>query len=79
MSSKTWRDIAKPIIAATIKENQGKELKVVKAALREAYPWGQRKMHPYKIWCDEVKRQLGLKKVKIKGEVNDPFQTKLFI
>ncbi len=78
MSSKTWRDIAKPIIQATIRENQGKELKVVRAALREAYPWGQRAMHPYKIWCDEVKRQLGLKKVKIKGETKDPNQTKLF-
>jgi hypothetical protein len=32
--------------------------KEARAALRNAYPFGQRKYHPYKIWCDEVRKQL---------------------
>lgn len=32
--------------------------KGAKAALKEAYPFGQRAYHPYKIWCDEVRKQL---------------------
>jgi hypothetical protein len=26
--------------------------------LRDAYPWGERAYHPYRIWCSEVNRQL---------------------
>lgn len=52
---RTWRDIAKPIIRQVLKDTEGKTEKEIKKALREAYPWGQRAMHPYKIWCDEIK------------------------
>lgn len=54
----TWRDLAKPIIEKVISENKGKSEKEIKAALRAVYPWGERKMHPYKIWCDECRKQL---------------------
>jgi hypothetical protein len=57
----TWRDIAAPIIADVIKENAGKTEKEVRDALREAYPFGQRSNWPYKVWCDEVRYQLGIK------------------
>lgn len=60
----TWRDSAKPIIAKVLKDNQGKTFKEIRAALREAYPFGERKYHPYKIWCDEIKVQTGRKKRK---------------
>lgn len=56
--SGTWRDIAKPIIAQVIKDNKGKTEKEIKKALREAYPFGERKYHPYKIWLDECQVQL---------------------
>lgn len=72
--SKTWRDSAKPIIAEVIKAHVGQDIKVIKKALREAYPFGERKYHPYKIWNDEVKGQLGTKKKKIKGQSEDPNQ-----
>ena len=75
--SKTWREIGAPLIRATIKANEGKSLKEIKKALREAYPWGERAMHPYKIWCDEVRVQLGTKKRKIRGEINNPNQISL--
>lgn len=59
MSDSIWRDRAAPIIAATIAAHpDGVGLP---AALREAYPFGERKYHPYKIWLDEIARQLGRK------------------
>lgn len=61
---KTWRDAAIPIIAAVIKAHCTDDLKGLRKALRCAYPWGPKEHHPYKIWCDEIRRQLGLKSVK---------------
>lgn len=72
---KTWRDHAKPIIYKTIIENEGKPTKEIKKALRDAYPFGERKYHPYKIWCDEVRKQLGLKR---KNKNIDTNQIELF-
>lgn len=57
----TWRDEARPLIAAVIARVGVNDMKAVRRALREAYPWGERERHPYKTWCDEVRRQLGLK------------------
>jgi len=73
----TWRDSCRPFIAEILKENEGCSLAVKRKALKEAYPWGERAHHPYKIWLDECKIQLGLKKVKVKGEVNNPNQLDL--
>ena len=71
----TWRDKARPIIAAVLRENDGKPLKEIRAALRAAYPFYARLCWPYKVWCDEIRLQLGLKedkrkkdKLKKKGE-----------
>lgn len=60
----TWRDRARPIIARVIAETGGDDLKLVRKALREAYPFGERAMHPYKVWCSEVNRQLGTQRIK---------------
>lgn len=59
-SESHWRNTAAPIIAKVIAEHQG-DAKGMRKALRDAYPFGQRKYHPYKIWIDEVARQLGRK------------------
>lgn len=52
-----WRDKARPIIREVLAETAGKPEREIKAALREAYPFGPRQYHPYKIWCDEIRRQ----------------------
>ena len=54
----TWRSIGAPIIAQVIEQHRGESEKEVRKALREAYPWGERAMWPYKVWCSEVNRQL---------------------
>jgi hypothetical protein len=77
--SGTWRDIAKPIIAQVMKDTRGQSEKEIKRALFDAYPFGERAMHPYKIWLDEIKVQKGLKKFnKRKDDVIPENQAKLF-
>lgn len=73
----TWREYAKPIIREVLQETKGNTETEIKKALRKAYPFGQRSLHPYKIWLDEIKIQRGLKHSKTKHEIN-PNQTELF-
>lgn len=61
MSRQTWRDEAAPIIARVIERVGRDDLTALRRALRDAYPWGERRCWPYKVWCDEVRIQLGLK------------------
>lgn len=72
-----WRDYAAPIIAKVLKENRGKPEKEVRKALKEAYPFGERKYHPYKIWLDEIKVQTGKRKFGHKPAIDPENQTKL--
>jgi hypothetical protein len=58
MAWTTWRNDCRPIIAEVIQRVGTKDPKALRAALLEAYPYGQRSMHPYKIWRDEIRRQL---------------------
>ena len=54
----SWRSFCAPIIAKVLEETKGQSEKEIRAALSEKYPFGQRAMHPYKIWLDEIDRQL---------------------
>jgi len=55
-----WRDKATPIIAAIISAHPA-DTPERRRLIRDAYPFGPRQYHPYKIWCDEVARQTGKK------------------
>ena len=55
----SWRDIAAPIIKEVIEREGRDDMKKLRKALRESYPFGERRHHPYKVWCDEVRRQVG--------------------
>jgi hypothetical protein len=57
----SWRRQAAPIIEKVLRETEGQDEKVIRGALRAAYPFGERQYHPYKIWLDEIKRQRGAK------------------
>ena len=57
-----WRDRCRPIVAEIIKAWNGKDEKELRRALYEAYPFGERKRHPYKIWLNEIQLQLGKQK-----------------
>lgn len=71
----TWRDTARPIIAKVLADNQDKTESEIRKALQDAYPFGERKYHPYKVWCDEIRVQRGLKRKKM---FVNPNQTNLF-
>jgi hypothetical protein len=75
---KTWRDSARPIIHRVLKEQEGSDEATIKQALYEAYPFGQRKYHPYKIWLDEIRVQRKLKAFGKKNKLADPNQQNLF-
>lgn len=74
----TWREHCKPIIAQVLAENKGRTDKEIKKALFDAYPYGERAMHPYKIWNDEIKVQTGKKKTNPKGSISNENQQSLF-
>jgi hypothetical protein len=76
--SKSWRDRARPIIQKVLQETKGQDEKAVRKALREAYPWHERSMHPYKIWLDEIKIQTGKKRFGQRPDLKNPDQTILF-
>jgi hypothetical protein len=84
MSDSTWRDTAAPIIRAVLAEHAGEPEAAIRKALREAYPWYERKYHPYKIWLSEIaiqrgrKPKLGTFGPKAKERANDPRQGGLF-
>ena len=56
-----WRKESAEIIGKILLEMNGKEEPEIRKALRDAYPFGPRKYHPYKIWLDEIQRQTGKK------------------
>lgn len=60
--TKTWRDVARPIIAKVLEETKGKPDIEIRQALFNAYPFGERRYTPYKIWLDEIQKQRGKKK-----------------
>ncbi len=53
-----WRKQAAPIIRRVIEEVGCDDERVLRKALAEAYPFGPKAYHPYKIWLDEIKKQL---------------------
>lgn len=53
-----WRNRAAPIIQEVIGRVGRDDLRALLKALHEAYPFGERRMHPYKTWRDEIRRQL---------------------
>lgn len=74
-----WRNIARPVIAEVIARVGRDDEQALRRALREAYPFGERRMHPYRIWCDEVRRQLaGFQHRRSPQSPVSPGQTTLF-
>jgi hypothetical protein len=59
-----WRATAAEVISEVLDQcswNTPEDEKATRARLREAYPFGEKAHHPYKIWLDEIARQMGKK------------------
>lgn len=60
-----WREPAARVIRETLRKLPANTpLEQKRKAISAAYPFGERAMHPYKIWLSEVKRALGQEKKK---------------
>jgi hypothetical protein len=55
-----WRKASYKAIREVINANPGLSEKELRKKISEAYPFGQRAMHPYKVWLSEVKVQVAL-------------------
>jgi hypothetical protein len=84
MKSQSWRDRARPIIAEVLRMTAGKDENIIRAALFDAYPFGERKRYPYHIWLDEIQRQRKMKRTRPKTKdgrllvLDTKLQDKLF-
>lgn len=54
-----WADVAAPIVGEVVRKVGRSDLRALRKALREAYPFSKRANAPYKAWLSEVRRQLG--------------------
>ena len=54
----SWDVISCRTIERVMRENPEADLKTLRKLISEAYPFGQRKYWPYKVWCREVKKAL---------------------
>lgn len=66
---RTWREVAQNVIQTAIKENEALDRHEMRKLISSRYPFGQRSMHPYKVWCEEVRKWLF---VKYGPDPNDP-------
>lgn len=61
----SWRDKAKAAIQATSNEAKEKQPDISQVELKKlvnaAYPFGERKYTPYKIWLEELNKEFGEK------------------
>lgn len=55
----SWADAAAPVVAEVIRSVGRSDMKALRTALSDAYPWDKRENVPYKAWLAEVRRQLG--------------------
>lgn len=58
MAGSYWRDMAREKIKQVIAEVGLEDPGRLKRALFDAYPFGTRNYHPYKIWLSEIKKQV---------------------
>lgn len=49
-----WRAVADEVIARVVSDNPGLPEDELRRKLSDAYPFGMRKYHPYKIWLSAV-------------------------
>ena len=54
----SWEEESTHVIRNVLKDYENRPEAELKRALKDAYPFGERKHWPYKIWCDCVKRAL---------------------
>jgi hypothetical protein len=73
-----WREHSRKVIQRVLEETKGQDEKTIRKALTDAYPFGERAMHPYKIWLDEIKVQRKKRTFGVRPDIQNPDQKELF-
>jgi hypothetical protein len=55
-----WRTYSVKVIRQVIADNPGLDEPALRKKISEAYPFGERANHPYKMWLSEVKVRVAL-------------------
>ena len=58
MSESYWRRKSREIIGETIARIGMDNVKELRTELVNVYPFGERNYWPYKVWLDEIQRQM---------------------
>lgn len=59
MAVSRWRTEPKKVIERAIRDMPyGTDRAALRKLISNAYPFGDRALHPYKIWLDETRKQL---------------------
>lgn len=74
----SWRETSREIIYRVLTETKGQDEKAIRKALKDAYPFGERAMHPYKVWLDEIKVQRKKRTFGVRPDKQNPNQQNLF-
>lgn len=69
-----WRDEARTIVTAIVRDVGVRDPVLLRKALYDAYPFGERKDYPYKAWLAVVREQIG----GMRPRKADPRQMDLF-
>lgn len=72
-----WRREAAPIVASVIERVGKDDIKALRKALREAYPFGPKSHYPYKAWLAEIRRQTGASLYPRRTRKQDPSRVQL--
>ena len=58
MRESSWRKSAREVITKVVEENPDASIEELRKLVSDAYPFGERKYHPYKMWLSAVKELL---------------------
>jgi hypothetical protein len=72
-----WRARCAPIIRRVLRDTRAFTWASRRRALRQAYPWGELRNWPYRVWCSEVRRQLA-EEIKWEGRRGEGLDPPLF-
>lgn len=56
----SWRERSIEVIDAVKRANPGADRETLRRLVSEAYPFGERRFHPYKVWLGVVRELLGM-------------------
>lgn len=74
MAESQWRTRSRQVIARVMASIPADAtLPQARRLLREAYPFGERAMHPYKIWCNEQRIAINQWRNKEEEKKPDPY------